>query len=66
VQFEIMPVLWGRIRQDRGFFLPHETRLQSREARASKIYTVEHHGHLRAVRRDMAKGRMMIPRRKKL
>jgi hypothetical protein len=31
-----------------------------------KIYTVEHHGHLRAVRSDFANGRMMIPRRKKI
>ncbi len=27
-----------------------------------KIYTVEDHGHLRAVRRDFANGRMMVPR----
>jgi hypothetical protein len=27
-----------------------------------KIYTAEMHGHLRAVRRDVANGRMMVPR----
>jgi hypothetical protein len=31
-----------------------------------KIYTTEMHRHLRAVRGDMAEGRMMIPRRKKV
>jgi hypothetical protein len=31
----------------------------------AKIYTTETHGHLRAVRRDMAEGRMMVPKIKK-
>jgi hypothetical protein len=30
-----------------------------------KIYTAEDHGHLRAVRRDMADGKMMVPKVKK-
>jgi hypothetical protein len=31
-----------------------------------RIYTAEDHSHLRAVRRDFAAGKMMVPRRKKL
>jgi hypothetical protein len=31
-----------------------------------RIWTAEDHGHLRAVRRDMANGRMMVPKTKKI
>ena len=31
-----------------------------------KIYSAEDHGHLRAVRKDFAAGRMMVPRHKKI
>jgi hypothetical protein len=36
------------------------------DPQTKKIYTTEMHGHLRAVRRDMAAGRMMIPKVKKI
>ena len=31
-----------------------------------RTWTVEDHGHLRAVRRDFANGRLMIPKDKKI
>jgi hypothetical protein len=31
-----------------------------------RIWTAEDHGHLRAVRVDMAEGKLMVPRRKKI
>jgi hypothetical protein len=36
------------------------------DKQTKKIYTAEMHGHLRAVRRDFANGRMMIPKVKKI
>jgi hypothetical protein len=36
------------------------------DRQTKKIYTAEDHGHLRAVRKDMAAGQMMIPRVKKV
>jgi hypothetical protein len=35
------------------------------DRQTKRIWTTEDHGHLRAVRRDMANGRMMVPRHKK-
>jgi hypothetical protein len=36
------------------------------DPQTKKIWTSEDHGHLRAVRGDMADGRMMIPKVKKV
>ena len=36
------------------------------DRQTKKIWTAEDHGHLRAVRRDMANGRLMIPKVKKV
>jgi hypothetical protein len=36
------------------------------DKQTKRIWTAEDHGHLRAVRNDMADGKMMIPKVKKI
>ena len=36
------------------------------DPQTKRIWTAEDHGHLRAVRSDMAAGKMMVPKTKKI